>query len=123
MHGGVPQQVLPQPQVAADLLLVPFGDKAAVQESIAVQLLDPLAVLYIGLPSGDLFGLATVDQPDVKPSGVEDIVKDEPIGTRGLHRNGVHTMGEQIVQGFAKVTGKSGEGNDLLPLDGDEDSA
>jgi hypothetical protein len=93
----------------ADLAL---GTKAAAQEAHGVEVLQPLAVLHVGLAPREVFAVARVDEHHLKPGGFEDLVERDPVNASGLHGDGGDAaLDEPIAQG-EQVLGEGGEGAD-----------
>jgi hypothetical protein len=68
MVGGVGQEHLPMPQIAAQHAHVGLGPKGASEQPIGMQALEPLASEPIGLRSaGGALRLAGIDQKDLQP--------------------------------------------------------
>ena len=64
------------------------GRKEARRRPDGVEVLEPLAVLDVGLPAGDVLHVARVDQADLEPAGLQDLVQGDPVDAGGLHGHG-----------------------------------
>ena len=58
------------------------------EEADGVQVLEPLAVLDVGLPAGDVLDMARVDQADLEAARLQDLVQGDPVHAGGLHGHG-----------------------------------
>jgi hypothetical protein len=85
------------------------GTKAAAQETDRVQVLQPLAVLHIGLATGQIFAVARVDQHHFQSRAFEDLEERDPIHAGRFQRDGGDTaLPEPVAQG-QQLFGESGE--------------
>jgi hypothetical protein len=82
---------------------------AAAQQPVLVQLLEPLRVIHVRLPSRHLLDIAGIDQHDFEPAGLKDLEHGNPVHTRGLHRDGRDTDGVQPVGERVQVTTEGAE--------------
>jgi len=98
------------------------GPKAAAQQADAVEVLQPLAILHVGLAPGQIFAMARVDQADFEPGGLEDLKERYPIHARGLHRHGGDATVLQPVAQGVEVFGERGEGADRFGITAGRDS-
>ena len=96
-------------------------NKAGAQESVGMQLLDPLAVGDIAFASGDIFDMLAVDQADIDTGSFEHLEESDPIDTGGFHSNRGNLVFFEIGDGFEELIGKGPEGTDLLIFDTDKD--
>ncbi|MNR38940.1 hypothetical protein D3C85_1570920 [compost metagenome] len=53
--------IITQALIAPDFFKIAFGNEAAVEQSVTVQLLYPLTIFYIGLATWYLTGLTTIN--------------------------------------------------------------
>ena len=88
VRGRVLDETLTQPQVGAQLDHRLAGTKAAAQQPVLVQLLEPLRVIDICFPPRHLLDVAGIDQHDLEPSRLEDLEHGNPLHARGFHRDG-----------------------------------
>ena len=86
------------------------GTKAAAQQADGVEVLQPLAVLHVGLAPGQILAMPRVDQADFDPGGVEDLKQRNPIHAGGLHGHGGHAAVLQPVAQGVEVFGEGGKG-------------
>ena len=118
LHKGVPM-----PEEAphgADRL---GGPEGGAQEADRVEGLEPLAVLHVGFPTRHVLHVARVDQADLDPPRLEDLVQGNPGHPGGLPgdrgdatavepgRQGVQILGER-----REVSNRRG-----VPIEGDTD--
>jgi hypothetical protein len=62
-----------------------------------MQLLEPLAVHDIGLPTGDVLHVTRVDEDYVEAARLEDLVEGDPVDAGGFHGHGGHAArGEPV---------------------------
>src|SRR5579859_6749791 len=61
--------------------------KAATQETNRVQILNPLTVGYVGLPSRNILYVVRIHQVNFKPARLQDLVHRDPVNACGFHRN------------------------------------
>ena len=66
------------------------GAEGGVEEAEGVELADPLAVGEVGLASGDVLDVGSVDQVDLEAAPFQEFEDGNPIDAGGLHRHGVH---------------------------------
>ena len=86
------------------------GPEAAAQQADGVEILQPLAVLHVGLAAGQVFAVARVDEADVQPRRLEDLEERDPIDAGGLHRDGGDATFLEPVAHGVQVLGEGGEG-------------
>ena len=58
-----------------------------------MQLLDPLAVQDVAFAAGHAFHVAGVDEQDLDPARLEDLVEGDPVDPRRLHGDRVDPAG------------------------------
>jgi hypothetical protein len=63
------------------------GRKDARSSPTAWRVLQPLAVLDVGLPAGDVLHVPGVDQTHLEAAGLQDLVEGDPVHAGGLHRD------------------------------------
>ena len=83
--------------------------EAATQQAHTVEVLQPLAVLHIGLATRQIFAMARVDQTDFQSGGLEDLKKRNLIDAGGLHRHGGDAAGCQPVAQGVQILGEGGK--------------
>src|SRR5205814_6958382 len=64
--------------------------KAAAQQAYAMQLLQPLAVHDIRLPTGDVLYVPSIHEDYIDASGLEDLVERDPIDPGRFHGHAGH---------------------------------
>ena len=57
------------------------------QEAVAVELLQPLAILDVGFAAGQVLDVAGVDQADLEAVGLQDLADRDPVDAGRLHRH------------------------------------
>ena len=63
-----------------------------------MQLLQPLVVHDIGLPTGDILHVPSVYEHHIDTSGLEDLVERDPVHTGGFHGRTGHAAHRQPVR-------------------------
>ena len=121
---GVLDERIPMAQHGAEGEDRGGGPKAAAQQADTVELAQPLTVLDIALATRDVLDVAGVDEQDLQPARLEDVVDRDPVDPGGFHRDTGDATGEEPV-GQALEVGREGpEGLDRggVPIgwDGDE---
>ena len=86
--GTVAQEVAAVADEIAQCTDLLVGEKGAAQESVGMQLLDPLAVFDVGFSSGDILDLPGIDQQHVKAMVNEDFEQRDPVDASGFHCDG-----------------------------------
>src|SRR5512135_3862041 len=74
---------------------------------------DPLAVLDVGLATGDLFDVMGVDQDDREPR-LQEVKDGLPVRAGRLHRDHVDPLGSQPIGEVQEVARHGGEGPGVL---------
>jgi hypothetical protein len=68
-----------------------------VEQTDRVQVLQPLAVLHVGLAAWHIFDVASVDQADLQPPRLQHLEQRHPIHAGCLHRHRAHATLDQPV--------------------------
>lgn len=114
--GGVIEQALTLAQVGAQRGDVARGMKAAPQQAVGMQRLEPLGIVDVGLAPGDVFDVARVGHDHADATGLEDLVEGDPIDPGRLHRHGVDTAGHQPLGEAMQIARKALEGPHRLGI-------
>jgi len=102
-------QVLPMPQIAAQHADLGLGPERTRQQSVAVQLLQPLAIAHIRLAPRDILDLPRIDQQHLQAAALQNLKRRNPVNPGRFHDHGFHpTTGEPVRQAM-KIIGKSPE--------------
>ncbi len=91
----------------ADLLCWP---KRSLQQAHRMQVLQPLAIGYVGFSAGHVLYMMCIDQTHLEAALFQDLEKRYPEHSRGLHRHGFDPATLQPVCQPMQVLGKSLEG-------------
>src|SRR5687768_3851284 len=65
--------------------------KAASQQAYGMQILNPLTVRYISLPTWNIAHILCVDKIHLKSAAFEYLIERDPVNARRLHRHRSHT--------------------------------
>ena len=87
MGGRGVDQALSVSQVGTETHDLIPGTKAAAQQAVLVQLLEPLRVVDVRLPSRHVLDITRVDQQHLEPVRFENLVDRKPVHARRLHRD------------------------------------
>jgi hypothetical protein len=71
--------------------------KATAQQTIGVQLQQPLALLYVTLASRQILRPPRIDQVDVETASLQHVIHGHPVHARGLHHHTFRPTGLQPV--------------------------
>lgn len=69
--------------------------KRRVEQSNRVKILQPLAVQYVGLTTGDVLGMAGVYQAYLQSAVLEDLIQRHPVDPSRFHRDCLDPTGDQ----------------------------
>ena len=116
-------QGLAVPQIGAQRRDGRGRPEAAAQQPDAMQFLQPLAVHDVGLAPGDILHVPRVDEHDVEPPRLQDLVQGDPVDARGFHRDGGHAARGQPVGQAMKIgrEGRERAHGRRVPVRGDGD--
>src|SRR4030095_16732688 len=98
-----------KPQVAAHHADLALWPKRTSQQSEGVKLLQPLTVFDVGLAARKIFGVAGVDQQNLKSVSLQNLKQWNPINTRGLHGDGLDLAALQPLTERDQIAGKDSE--------------
>ena len=97
LHQGLLHVLDVRCRIIAQTLLVPQvgpdpddripGPKACPEQPMFVQLLEPLSIVDVGLPSGHVLGMTGVHQQHLQPGLFENLEHRNPVHARRLHRD------------------------------------
>ena len=73
------------------------GAKTPAQQADAVEVAEPLAIGHVALAAGDVLHVPRIDEEDVQPPGLKDVVDRNPVDPGGFHRDAGDTAGDQPV--------------------------
>ena len=77
-----------------------------------MELAQPLTVLDIALAARHVLDVAGVDEQDLDPAGLEDVVDRDPVDPGRFHGDARHATGEEPLGEACEVGGKGPEGLD-----------
>jgi hypothetical protein len=90
--------------------------EGSVEQPITVQLLQPLAVLDVGLAPGDLVQMPCIHQHHLDPRRLQLLIERDPIHSGGLHGHRLDPTLQQPFDQLVQVLGKRPEApNKLFP--------
>ncbi len=115
MRRGRLDQALTMPEQRAQTADVLRRPKRGGQQAACVQILQPLAVGDVRLPTGHVFHVVRVDEAHLKPARFEDLEERDPEHAGRLHRDcadtaGFEPVGErvEILRKRLELTNRSG---------------
>jgi hypothetical protein len=92
-----------------------FGrTKRAAQQTVGHELLQPLAVQYVGFAARDIFDVARVDQKHFEAARFQKLEQRYPIHARGFHRDRVDPASVEPVGQGVEINCKAGKFPDRL---------
>ncbi len=83
--------------------------EGCVEQSHAVQVLQPLAVLHVTLAPWHVLDMARVDQADLEAAALQDLEKRDPVDPGGLHRYGGDLTGSEPICQCLEILGEGSE--------------
>ena len=107
---------VPLPHVAPQDANRILRAEGAGKQPKGVQLLDPLAIQDIALPSRHVLQPAGLDQPHLKASLFQQLEQGDPIDPRGLHRHRRYAALPEPVRQRLQVRSKGAEGPHRLRI-------
>ena len=113
-------QAAPVADELALLALAAIGDEAAAQQAVAEQVGDPLGIADIGLAPGHGPDVAGVDDQQLEPRALEQVVVRLPVDAGRLHRDVGHAEGEQPIGERQQLVGQGAERAQLAASRGDD---
>src|ERR1700704_5227457 len=81
--------------------------EARPQQPDRVQILDPLAVTYVALPSGHTFQIMRIDQIDLEPALLQDLKQRDPVPPRRLHCHRLNPAPAEPIGQCMQVAGEA----------------
>jgi hypothetical protein len=88
VHAGCLNEHLALAQVAAQDTNFSGRAKGASQQTVGMQLLDPLAIQHIRLAAGDVLNVARIDQLYFEAPTLEQFEQRDPVNAGRFHRHG-----------------------------------
>ena len=86
------------PQVGAQPRDVGAWAKAAAQQAVLVQLLEPLRIIDIGLAPRNVPGVPRIDEQHLEPALFQNLVDRNPVDPRRLHGDGADADGLEPIR-------------------------
>ncbi len=83
------------------------GAERTPEQSIAHELLQPLAVEYVGLAPRDVLVMPGIDQQHLETTPVQEFIQGNPVHTGGCHGDGVYAAGVEPVGQGVQVGGEA----------------
>ena len=87
----------------------PVGAEAGAQQSVPVQLLQPLGIVYVALASRHALRLAGIDQQCVEAIGLEDFEHGKPVNPGRPHHDSRDLEFPEPPGKFMKIVGEATE--------------
>ena len=109
MRGGIAHQIHPLAHIGAQRAHLLLGAKGPLQQSVAVQLLQPLAVEHVALSARHVLDMPCVDQPHLQSSALQDLKDRDPVNARGLHGHRGHATLKQPIRHAVQIVGEAAE--------------
>jgi hypothetical protein len=116
VRGRVIQQALALAQVGPQCGDLTLGTEAAPEQTILVQALQPLSIADVALAPRDVLGVAGVDQHDLEPALLEDLVGRDPVNPGRLHGDGFDPALLEPVGEPVQLAGDGAEGSHRLRI-------
>ena len=113
--GGLDEPGALAPVGAQDADLI-GGAEGGGQQAVGVELLQPLAILDVGLAAGKVFDVVGVDQADVQSVGFQDLGDRDPVDAGGFHGDRGDAAGDQPAGEGVEVLGEAEEASDRVGI-------
>jgi hypothetical protein len=81
--------------------------KAAAQQTVLMQLLEPLRVVDIGRAAGNVSGVPCIDEQHLEPALLQNLVDRDPLDPGRLHGDGADPDGLQPIRQHVQVRGEA----------------
>ena len=114
MHAGGLGEHLSLPQVAAQHTEIVSGPKGPGQQTVGMQLLNPLTIEYVGLATRDILNVSRIDQFYFEPTTVKQLEQWDPVNAGRFHG---HRGDATLLQPISKLMEVSSEGGKLAHRD------
>jgi hypothetical protein len=112
VRGGIVDQPLAMAQVRAQTHDAVAGSEAPAQQPVLVDLLQPLRIVHIRLPAGDVLDVARVDQQHLEATDFENLKDRNPVPAGRLHRDRRDAHGRQPIRQLMEIATERAEGTD-----------
>ena len=112
VRGGIVDQPLAMAQVRAQTHDAVAGTEAPAQQPVLVELLQPLRIVHIRLPTGDVLDVARVDQQHLEPARFENLKDRNPVHAGRLHRDRRDAHRREPIRQLVEIAAEGAEGAD-----------
>jgi hypothetical protein len=106
MSGRIVQQSLALSQIGAQSRHLSLRAEAPAQQAIFVSALQPLCVADIGFSSRHVFGVSGVDQHNLEPALLQDLVCRDPVNPGRFHDHRLYPTTGELVRQPMKILGE-----------------
>src|SRR3954451_2053702 len=114
---GIRDQVLALTDEAAQDHDLVLGPERLLQQAVAMQPLNPLAVVDVALGATvDLGYGPSIDQKDLEAAPLEELIEGDPVDAGGLHGDGIDAPGGEPIGERLEIGGEGVEAADGLGI-------
>lgn len=114
--GGGAGVVVAQAQIGTQDTDVIAGAEGGGEQTVGVELLQPLAIAQVGFAAGEVFDVAGIDEFDGQAGALQDLEEGNPIDAGGFHDDSVNATSFEPVGQGVEVGGEGGENAHRLPV-------
>ena len=111
---GVPDMLLPLPPKRTHHQSLFVRAERILQQSVGMQSQQPLALLNVGLASGQVLSVRGIYYEHADAPLRQNVVEADPVHARGLQRDRVDPQSHQPVRHFPQVPGETSEALDRM---------
>jgi hypothetical protein len=116
VRGRIVHEPFAMAQVRAQTYDAVTGTEAPAQQPMLVQLLQPLGIVDIRLPTGDVLDVARVDQQHLEPARFENLKDRNPVDAGRLHRDRCDAHCREPIRELMEIAAEGAEGTDRLVI-------
>jgi hypothetical protein len=81
-----------------------------------MQVLEPLAIGYVGLSAGHVFHVLCVDEVNFEATRLQDLVNGNPVNACRLHRHGAYPALHEPISQRMQIAGERGKAADGMGI-------